>query len=135
MPRRKAEPEFVDEDESELKPETLKRVRVLSNYRIVHDSVPYTHGDVVEIPESLATEYVLSKWVEESPKASRRGRRTGVWLSKRSPGAGATGDAGRSLPTDLRIVRSSKPLLRAVGVQDTEPTHAVSTNRWGEVIR
>ena len=45
-------------------PEPLKRVRVLAPFQVVHETRPYTGGDVVEVPESIADSWLLNKWVE-----------------------------------------------------------------------
>jgi hypothetical protein len=42
-----------------------RKVKVLPPYRVVHELVPYTKGDVVEIPGELAAEWLRHGWVEE----------------------------------------------------------------------
>lgn len=57
------EPEL--DDEPEPKPLPPKRVRVLGNYRVVHDGVAYTHNAIAEVPASLAEVWLGNHWVTE----------------------------------------------------------------------
>lgn len=53
--------QLVEEPEA---PQT-RRVRVIGNFRVVHQGVPYVPGDVPEVPESLAQEWLLNRWVTD----------------------------------------------------------------------
>jgi hypothetical protein len=71
-PREKAEKVVV--------PEPCRRVRVLSPFSVSYDGVAYWAGSVVEVPESLAANWVVQRWVEslepeEPEKPRRRGKR------------------------------------------------------------
>jgi hypothetical protein len=57
------------EKEPVRKPEPLKRVRVLPPFMVAHAGMQYFPGRVAEVPESVADEWVLNKWVvSESPE-------------------------------------------------------------------
>jgi hypothetical protein len=45
-----------------LKP---KKVKVLAPYRVVHELVPYTKDQVVEVPGELAAEWLSRGWVTD----------------------------------------------------------------------
>jgi hypothetical protein len=57
-------------------PESVKRIRVLPPFQVVYETHPYTGGDTVEVPESIADDWILNQWVvEETPEPPRkRGR-------------------------------------------------------------
>ena len=42
-----------------------KRVRVLHPFQVVHDTVVHRPGEVAEIPESVAAEWIMNRWVTE----------------------------------------------------------------------
>ncbi len=43
----------------------LIKVRVLGNYRVVHDGTPYVEGDVLDVPNDSAHKiWIQSGWVE-----------------------------------------------------------------------
>lgn len=44
---------------------TLVKVKVVGNYRVLHDAQPYVGGDVVEIPADKAKSWISQRWVEE----------------------------------------------------------------------
>jgi hypothetical protein len=58
---------FTDE-EKPLRVASLQlatvRVRVLAPVQIVHNMVVYRPGDVAEIPEAVAADYIRDGWVE-----------------------------------------------------------------------
>lgn len=41
------------------------KVRVSDRWRVVHDGKPYVEGDVVEVPENVAADWIQSGWVVE----------------------------------------------------------------------
>ncbi len=43
----------------------VKRIRVVGNYRVVHDGAAYVGGDMPEVPEALAREWLRAGWVSE----------------------------------------------------------------------
>jgi hypothetical protein len=48
--------------------EPVKRVKVLGNFRVVHDGTAYSGGDVAVVPEALAEEWLLNNWVTEASR-------------------------------------------------------------------
>lgn len=47
------------------KAEPLKVVKVVGNYRVVHDGTAYTGGDTPEVPAVLADHWLKAGWVTE----------------------------------------------------------------------
>ena len=45
-------------------------VRVIAPYRVVHEGNAYVGGDELTVPQSLADEWLRSKWVEPSKEKS-----------------------------------------------------------------
>jgi hypothetical protein len=65
---------FVVPPEEEVKPEPLKRVRVLPPFGVAHDGVRYFPGDMPEVPASLADRWIRSKFVlSETPETPDEG--------------------------------------------------------------
>jgi hypothetical protein len=65
-------------------PEPLKRVRVLAPFQVAHAGTQYFPGEVAEVPQSLANNWILNQWVvSDEPllpdvvpaEPPRRGRR------------------------------------------------------------
>jgi len=48
----------------------MVRVRVLANYRVLHDRKPYVGGDVLSVPEDKANQWIKARIVE--PIKTRR---------------------------------------------------------------
>jgi hypothetical protein len=46
-------------------------VKVVSNFRVVHEGKPYVGGEVVEVPAETATLWIRSKWVELAPVSKK----------------------------------------------------------------
>jgi hypothetical protein len=46
-------------------------VRVVANFRVVHEGKPYVGGEVVEVPAETATLWIRSKWVELAPVSKK----------------------------------------------------------------
>jgi hypothetical protein len=57
--------ELIDEQESS-KPESSKRVKVLRPFRVVHDGIPYGPDAIAEVPESVAAQWILNRWVDDA---------------------------------------------------------------------
>jgi hypothetical protein len=53
----------VAEEEIPLAPEGVKRVRMVSPYHVAHAGTAYWPGETPVVPESLAAEWIRSKWV------------------------------------------------------------------------
>jgi hypothetical protein len=52
---------------TEKKTEQLVRVRVIDKYRVVDgNGRGYTKGDIAEVPEALAAEWIKNHWVERA---------------------------------------------------------------------
>jgi hypothetical protein len=47
------------------------KVKVVENFRVVHEGKPYVGGDVVEIPAELASLWIKSKWVALVPVSKK----------------------------------------------------------------
>jgi hypothetical protein len=45
--------------------EPLRRVKVLANYRVIHDGTAYSGGDVATVPAALADSWLLNRWAVE----------------------------------------------------------------------
>ena len=51
-------------DEVEV-PEPLRRVRVLPPFLVAHTGTQYWPSAVAEVPESIASHWILNSWAEE----------------------------------------------------------------------
>jgi hypothetical protein len=47
------------------------KVKVVENFRVVHEGKPYVGGDVVEVPAETANLWIKSKWVELVPVSKK----------------------------------------------------------------
>jgi hypothetical protein len=47
------------------------KVKVVENFRVVHEGKPYAGGDVVEVPAETANLWIKSKWVELVPVSKK----------------------------------------------------------------
>lgn len=65
-PRRKARLAVVNAEPKHEAPGALKRVKVLGNFRVVHDGIVYSHDAVAEVPAAIADEWVRNSWAEAS---------------------------------------------------------------------
>jgi hypothetical protein len=54
--------------EEKPEPEKSVKVRVVGDFRIVHEAQAYTSGDQVAVPQHLADEWLRSRWVERVSK-------------------------------------------------------------------
>ncbi len=43
------------------------KVKVIGNYRVVHEGTPYTGGDVAEVPADIADAWIQSGWAQPVP--------------------------------------------------------------------
>jgi hypothetical protein len=49
----------------EKKPEkSAVMVRVVGDFRVVHEAQAYTNGDQVAVPQHMADEWLRARWVE-----------------------------------------------------------------------
>jgi hypothetical protein len=46
------------------KPEKTVKVRVSDRWRVMRDGKPYTKGDTLEVPVSVAEDWERHRWVE-----------------------------------------------------------------------
>jgi hypothetical protein len=61
---RQANVEFIEEDdESPKHAKPTRRVKVLSPFQVVYETVVYPPGAVASVPESLADEWIRAQWV------------------------------------------------------------------------
>jgi hypothetical protein len=42
----------------------IAKVKVLGNYRVLHETKPYVGGDVLELPMATASKWIKAGWVE-----------------------------------------------------------------------
>jgi hypothetical protein len=72
--------------EEVVAPEPLKRVKVLPPYQVCHEGIRHFPGEIAEVPESLAEQWIRSQWVVsddqpevvESPSPDPQPRRRGA---------------------------------------------------------
>jgi hypothetical protein len=46
-------------------PEPLKRVRVNVPFQVVYETIPYTGGQITEVPADVADSWLRNTWVTE----------------------------------------------------------------------
>lgn len=47
------------------------KVKVVANFRVVHEGKPFTGGQIVEVPAETANLWIKSKWVELVPVSKK----------------------------------------------------------------
>jgi hypothetical protein len=52
--------------ESVKQVESVRRVKVLPPFRVVHDATAYSDGQTAEVPEAVAEQWLLNHWVTEA---------------------------------------------------------------------
>jgi hypothetical protein len=63
---RRSAVEFVDDlEEEKAAPEPLRRVKVLPPFQVVHEAVVYRPHAIAEVPESVAAQFILNRWVTD----------------------------------------------------------------------